>query len=906
MRIMKQQTRIIITLFMLLLVLPLFSQIGRGERYYNSGEYAKAIAAYEKGLRRKKSDIIAMEHLANCYRLTKNYPKAEQWYAQAIQSGGQVNPMTYFYYGTVLKNNNKPDEARKQFEQYLAKAPADKKAEVQVSSCNDIRSWLSQTPLYKVDNLWAVNSQVSDFSPVFFKKGIAFVSDRGEQDLLNGENDPENNRAFLSVYYSEIKTQNDDTTIYKAPDKMPRWLNKDFHNGPISVTADGNMMAFNRVDRQVRFRAKNFINRPKIFISQLNKKTWSSPVEFPYNSDDYSVAHPAFSPDGQQLFFSSDMPGGFGGKDIWVSKKQADGSWGKPENLGADVNTSTDESFPFYRKDGQLYFSSDGHAGFGGLDIFSATLDNGKWGNVVNQGAPLNSPTDDFAIVFNPENNRGYFSSDRPGGRGSDDVYSFLVTNKFVRIAGRLLFNKDGSEGIPNGKITLLNDDGSVLKVSQADNKGNFKFDNLANGQNYMVALDENDPALAGHKKFYMTDEKGTPMRVAIMSDKGFKYAFENLPIDPNGPPQLIADDELITIAGNLITDGNPPNPIANTKVNLKNEKGEIVQTTTTNAFGAFAFTKLPPDQNYLVAIAEGADPGLASNSRVIITNKSGKELMSTTPDANGRFAFKILANDATTMKEITVTDTDLRLDLRGSLVTGDGKNTVLPNTTINVLNEKGELVQSVKTDADGHFSFISLPGDQNYIMTIEDGGDTKLLNVGKLYIKDENGKVIKEIRMNRLGKFTFQMLPTDRKNLAYTYVDDPWLKVLQMKEKSKRDSILIIENIYYDYGEAKILPAAEITLEKVVKVMGLDPKITIELGAHTDSRATNDYNKKLSEKRARAAMDYMIKRGVDAKRLTAVGYGESHLLNKCSDGVPCTEEEHAINRRTEFKINRN
>ena len=144
-----------------------------------------------------------------------------------------------------------------------------------------------------------------------------------------------------------------------------------------------------------------------------------------------------------------------------------------------------------------------------------------------------------------------------------------------------------------------------------------------------------------------------------------------------------------------------------------------------------------------------------------------------------------------------------------------------------------------------------------------------------------------------------------DRTTIADVYVDDPWLQVLQMKAKQSKDSLTIIENIYYNYNDWHILPGAEVTLEKVVKVMQLDPTITIEISSHTDSRSTADYNLKLSQKRAQEVVNYLVKRGIDKSRLTAVGYGESRLLNRCKDGVECSEEEHAKNRRTEFKINK-
>lgn len=898
------QPVIALLLFSWCLAMPLHAQ-KKADRYYTSGAYARAITLYEKRLRHK-SDPQTMFKLAECYRLTRKYEKAENWYEKAIASGTITDPVIYFHYGMVLKSNNKADKAKEQFDKYIAAAPGDQSGMIQINSIKELRNWLSQKPLYTVKTVPALNSEYSDFGPVYRNNTVYFTSNRGARDLLNGDNDGATDLAFMSVYASEIKTIGDDSVSYGKAGKLARRINKDFHNGPACISSDGKTMVFTRSDAFVRSANSKKANRLRLFfVTQKGKDSWSAPEAFQYNSDNYSVAHPALSADGLTLYFTSDMPGGIGGKDIWMCKKEGTG-WSTPVNLGADVNSKGNEVFPYVRKDGVLFFSSDGHAGFGGLDIFSASLVNAKWAEVTNQGAPLNGPTDDFGIVFNANDAGGLFSSDRTGGKGYDDIYAFTVANKFIRIGGTILTSKDPKDILPDAKVSLLTEDGQVIKVTRTDVKGDFQFNNLPSDKQYLVALDENDPQLKDRKKFYYADEKKNLLRVTYNHETGGTYTFRNMPADPTAPPQLVAEDELLTIAGNLVSAGNPPQPLANVKVNLTDDNGNIVQTTTTNAFGAFTFTRLPPDKTYLVAMSEGNDMQLSANSRIIITNKSGKELMSTTPDANGRFSFKILGSDRTTMKEMTVTDPELRLDLRGTLVSGDGNNTILGNTKLNIVDENGTTVQSVTTDASGRFNFVNLPADKTYLVLVDDAGaDPKLMTFGRLYVKDEKGKVVRILNIGRSGKYELRVLPSDRNTLAFVYVEDPWLQVLQMKEKAKKDSLLIIENIYYDYADWKLLPAGEITLEKVARVMQLDPNITIEISAHTDSRAKNDFNLNLSKKRAKSVVDYLVKRGVPAARLTSVGLGETRLLNKCADGVECTEEEHAKNRRTEFKINR-
>ena len=882
-------------------VSPLTAQIKRGDRYFYAGDYARAIPAYERGLRRS-SDPKAMENLANAYRITKNYTKAEEWYGKTVTVNPNCNPLVHYYYGMVLKNNGKVQEARAELNKFMGLEPNNAMAKEQVEALDNIQLWLTQTPMYAVHNVGGLNSPESDISPVFFGNGLMFVSDRGEKDILNGEN-AGTGRAFYSIYYTDKKGELEDSVTFGKPKKLSKTINKDFHNGPVSVTADGKMMAFNRVSHKLMLRQRGFINRPQIYFAEKKGNSWRNVEPFQYNSDTYSCAHPALSADGTTLYFSSDMPGTLGGNDIWMCKKEGTG-WSKPVNLGAMVNTAGNEVFPYMRKDGMLYFSSDGHGGIGGLDIFSSAFENGAWTEAANQGSPLNSSTDDFGMVFNEDNSRGYFTSDRAGGKGSDDVYSFKVTSKFVNIRGTLLSGKSSNEIVPDTKVELLTKDGKLVKSTTTDAKGNFAFNNLPSDQNYIVRLPEEDPALV-RTKYYMEDEQNRLIRVTVLDEVGGKFTFQNLPADPNAPPQLLSDDDFLTIAGNLISDGNPPSAIANTPVELKDEQGNVVQRTTTNEFGAFAFTHIPPDMTYIVAVPEGETPKLSPNSTVSITNKSGKNVMTTTPDANGNFQFRILPTDVNTISMMTVTEPELRMDLRGTLTGADSAHTALANTKVNMLNESGDVIATTTTDDKGYFYFQNVSSDQAFIMSVDNVADPALAALGKLYVRDTDGKVVKILRMGKGGKYEFRILPTDKSTIGYVYVDDPWLRVLQMKAKQNQDSLLIIENIYYDYGKADILPAAELTLAKVVKVMQLDPAITIEISSHTDSRAANDYNQRLSQKRAQNVVDYLVKRGIDKKRLTAVGYGETRLLNKCADGVDCTEEEHAKNRRTEFKINK-
>ncbi|MGZ4055955.1 MAG: OmpA family protein [Bacteroidia bacterium] len=881
-------------LFLIVYGNVLFAQLKRANKYYDNYDYVKAIQLYKRAVN-KSDNTEALEKIANSYRLTKNYEKAELYYAQLMKKPN-VEPVAHYYYGMVLKNNNKIDEAKEQFKQFAAASPNDKNAEQSVKSCDEVKLWVTRTQQFDVSPVPNINTIHSDFSPVFFKDELVFVSERSP-DMVNFNTYSWDKEPYLNVYSTKIVKGKDGKESFTKKAKSFSWhINTNYHDGPVCFNAEQNTMYITRVTYVLNKKDKNFVNLPKLYISTLKGKSWSKVKPFQYNSDSYSVAHPSISADGQWLFFASDMPGGYGGTDIYVCKKEGDG-WGKPQNLGEDVNTPGSEVFPYIRKDGMLYFSSDGHSGFGGLDVFSATKIDSKYTQVKNLGAPLNSSTDDFGIVFSDDNTKGYFSSNRAGGKGSDDIYSFVALNKFLSIAGKILFSKNINDPAKNAEVMLLSDDGKMVGNATTDNTGFFKFDKLDPDKKYMVKLDETDARFVDKKKYYLTDEKDKIIRVTVINDKGGKFVFQNLPADPNALPDLGTADD-VTIAGNILYGENPSKPLANTKVNLLNDKGEVVETATTNAFGAFVFTNLPSDQNFLVKVAE-SDTQIAPNTKIVITNKSGKEMQTTTAGAGGDFKFTFLASDKVGLKLMTVEDSELRFDLKGNLVAEN--KSPLANSVVNLVNEKGEILQTTKTDANGSFQFTNLPADQNVLFALDES-DTKLKTMNRIYLTDAKGAVIKEF--NRLnGKFKFSVLPSDYTKMGVLYVDDPWLKVLQLKNEAKKDSITIIENVYYNYGEYKILPEAEKTLDKVINIMKNDPSLIIDLSSHTDSRSTKEFNLKLSEQRAKAAVDYITKGGISKDRISGKGYGESRLINKCADGVECTEEEHAKNRRTEFKI---
>ena len=882
-----KKTTIHITYILLLVSLACNAQMKKAEKQFSKFNYAKAIPAYEKVAKGKSEDKQkAMIKLADCYRILNNYPQAENYYAQSI-SLGKVPAEVNYNYGNVLKSNNKYGEALSQYYVFLEENENSKTAQNAIKSCQEIKYWETKPKEYEVKNLEEINTKRSEFCPIVINNKLIFVAEKVE-DIVDFETSPTNNQPFLNIFSSEIKNNE-----IKKVKLMSKNVNSSFHDGPITFTADGKLAAYTRVNYIVNKRNKNFINRAKIYFSEVNGNSYSKPKSFLYNSDEYSCAHPSLSADGAVLYFSSDMPGTLGGQDIWMCKKSGD-TWEKPINLGFDINTSVDEVFPSIKKDGILYYSSEGLPGFGDLDIFSAYQKEGKWLLKRNEGLYLNSKADDFGITF-LNDTVGYFSSNREGGKGEDDIYNFKFTNKNITIDGTILLTENANDPAKDVKVYLLDGKGKAIDSTKTNEKGYFAFNNLDADKNYMAEIEGTEINLKNKSRYYLADKNAKIIRITHANGTGQKFVFKNLPVDPNGMPDLYNDDDL-SLAGNLLYGDNPSKPLANKKVIIKNEFGDIVEETTTNEFGAFAFRNLPLDQNYSLTID---DSDLPTDAKIILTSKSGKEVKFARSDAKGNFKFSLLNVDKSAISDLSVNDDDLIMSLNGYLYDQDKK--AISNAKVTIFN-KSEIIENIVTDEKGKFAFRNLGADKNYLFAIDET-DPRFTNIIKIFVADAKGRIYREIKRNTNGKFQFELIELDRTAMGDYSVDDPWLEVLNMKNKEKQQAITIIESLTYAYGDYKIDAAGFNILDKVITVLNSNKNLNIEISSHTDSRSSDVYNMVLSQKRAKAAVDYIISKGINKSRLKAVGYGESKLLNNCKNDVPCSEEEHAKNRRTEFKI---
>ncbi|MDR2285129.1 MAG: OmpA family protein [Sphingobacterium sp.] len=613
----------------------------RAEQEFLRMEYANAAQSYEQlVLDKKKPKTEDLERLAESYYYIKRYDLAENWFSRVVvlQDASQE---AHLKYAEVLKQQGKYPEAKEQYRAYIGKYGASPEVERAIVGADSAAYWMQHPTKHQINNEQAINTALAEFGLTPTANGALYAT---EPNSILQDKSGMTGQSYLRVYSAERRI---DGSLHYPNLMTESFNNSPYHVGPVAVNLANDVLFVTRTyagkDAQKykahsqRWKKQNL----ELKIYRKNGETWTE-EDFPYNNvKEYALGHAALNKDEKILYFASDMPGGQGGVDIWYCELQQDGSWGAPKNAGSQINTSGDEMFPSVEGD-EFYFSSTGHIGMGGLDIFKATGAKSTFTVPVNMGYPVNSASDDFAFVTSMDDamhTMGYLSSNRAGGVGSDDIYSFSLTKPRLNIE-LLTVVKDKKTGeILDRAVVMLYEENKVIARGSTDNKGEIYFD-IDKGLAYRVY---------GEREGYMADSA--------------------------------------------------------------------------------SFNAVYPRQDTTIYLTLNLQP----------------------------------------------------------------------------VNKVGE-------------------------------------------------------------KF-------------------------------------VLENIYYDFDQSKIRPDAALILDKLVATMRNNSTLKIELSSHTDSRGAKKYNERLSQRRAQAAVDYIVGKGIERDRLVAKGYGESRLVNKCADGVDCTPDEHQANRRTEVEV---
>ena len=630
---MKNLLRLIILIFILQSCVTSKSAL----KNFNNAEYNSAAEKYNQIV--KEDDPKTNFLLAESYRKSNQIKKSADYYKKAIENGYK-DEKVHYYLALSLKANSKINEAITTINNYLQKGKNEKYigyAKAELKNLNELKNY-PDSSYYSVKNLEAINSNLTEYSPTYSNGKLFFVSNRDTEKTYKGTGTP-----FTDIY--EIKTKGaivDQNSLKILPDNIN---DEEVNEGSIAFSKDGMFMIFAK-GNDGKSSGRNNVD---LYYSRYRSNKWQTPRLLNINNSKSWDSTPFLSVDGKTLYFSSNRSNGYGGTDIYKANLNKRGRWVNLQNLGPEINTPGNEMYPYVSEDGKLYFASDYHLGFGGLDIMIATRKGGEI-SIENPGKPLNSEGDDFGIYFFNQT-KGFFTSNRIGGKGDDDIYTFV--------------NNDPELKIVNYKLT-----------------------------------------------------------------------------------------------GNTLTPEN--------------------------------------ENSYLT----------------------------------------------------------------------------LDNSTVKLTDRDNNIIEETFTGNDGSFSFIVYPEEEYYL------------------VGEKENYFNSRVEFNTLGK------TADKAKLKDFITNISFEKNLIL-EKIILNKSIVLENIYYDLDRANIRDDAALELNKLVRILIDNPKISIELSSHTDDRATVEYNLDLSQRRAESAVNYIISKGISKNRLIAKGYGESELIIKNAT----SEEEHQINRRTEFKV---
>lgn len=600
---------------------------------------------------------------------------------------------------------------------------------------------------YSVTNAKELNSPYLDYSAIPYQNGAIFTSARGGKSVFVCDED------LVTGRYSDLYFAKEDAEgRFFLPEMVRGDLNGKYHDGAVTFSADGKTMYFSRNNADGQ--NNQGIVDLKIYTAQRSMDGWEQVQELPFNSDDFASCHPSLSADGKLLFFASDRPGGYGGMDIFVVKKDGE-KWGQPVNLGPAVNTAGNEIFPFVSASNTLYFASDGRQGLGGLDVYSTLMDGMSPSQSLRLPPPVNSPFDDFSFTADLTERRGFFTSDRPGGKGQDDIYRWKFSGVRPVLANICVVEEKTGMRIEDAKL--------LIRQEVAPSWGNTETttaeyvvlytEGLGEpGQPFDRSCDLRIPVLPGERYVVEVSKAGyLPLKLLVPTSEMTALPEYLVPILPAAKPRMFAG---------FVKNSLDDSPLPNSKVLVRNRCTGQVSDLTTDAAGSF---RLEVDCNCGYEILASKD-GFAQNEKQLLAGE----------------------------------------------INCDGG----PTTVAVPLSPVSENV----TD----------------------------LTVG---------------------------------------------------------AVIELENVYYDYNQFFIRPDAASDLDHVVDLMNKYPSLEIELGSHTDARGSDSYNEWLSQQRAEAAVQYIVSKGISAKRLIAKGYGETKLTNHCANGVDCDDATHEQNRRTEIKV---
>jgi peptidoglycan-associated lipoprotein len=523
----------------------------KADKAFSLEQYVKAAELYKKAYQKTKIRAVKAEIIfkqAECYRMSGNIKRAESYYKRAIKAK-YPDVVVYLRYADVLRMQDDLVEAKIQYTKYLEMNPMDVNGEMGLKSCDFAMKWKDLPTRYKVELMPLVNSRNSDYSPAFGNgeyTEMYFTSSR--KGGLTDKVDDRTGEPFSDVYFTKINKKGK----WSVPVVVAEPINTTGNEGSVALNKRGTVMYLT----QCKVEKKKALGCG-IYVSKRKGKLWGALQLLQIKVDsNTSIGHPALSEDETILIFSSDLSGGYGGKDLWISVKGKRNTWSDPVNLGPMVNTPGDEMFPFLHTDGTIYFSSNGHVGMGGLDIYKTSQDaNGAYKLPVNLKSPVNSSADDFSMIIEKDGERGYLTSSRDGGKGGDDIYQFELPPLQLALKGIVTDSKTGAI-MTKVKVQFIANDGTNNEVV-TDNTGVYEFalkpltsyEIIVNTEGYLNRSVNETTVGVENNKVFVIDFSVDPVKKEVVLPR-IEYDFNKSDLRP----QSIADLDILaeTLKDNL------------------------------------------------------------------------------------------------------------------------------------------------------------------------------------------------------------------------------------------------------------------------------------------------------------------------------------------------------------------
>lgn len=786
---------------------------GKTTRLQNTRYFEREIPTYKKVLENGQFPAV-MEKLADCYRMTGDLEKAEIWYRNAIVNGNQ-NTTCRLNFAKVLQSNGKYQEAKDQFVLYEEISGEYEQGEKFIASCDMAMKVKDDQKRYEIQPVSRLNTNYSDIIAINSKDEIVFAT-RGKRSEIGSMKGSKSESSDYDFY--QAKKHGDGTIAEIKPIKGG--INSPGDDVGAVKMPGSDLVLFTRTEQPETNKKKKTVgnnvptSKVKILGAKRMGKKMDEVQELPVNfSDGNSNFHPAVHPNGDMIIFASDRPGGFGGADLYMIRR-VDGKWSKAENLGPSVNSQGDELFPTFNKQGHLFFASDGNVGFGGLDLFTSDYDKGAWTGTTNMGAGINSPKDDFGIIWDPATSSGYFNSNRNAASG-DDIYSFKRT---PGITGQV-FDGLTKEPLP-GSIVRLKDIHGNEKIIISDGVGQFS-EPCKDNTGYLVTIDA--PGFHSWRDTFWT--KSIPQGRDINLDV---YLEVEQVFEMNGFVHDQADGQRLGAADIQVI-----------------QDCVVKRTMNATADSADYRLRLAPGEDYTVIFRK--DDYVPRIVNLSLSNFRGVEVRTrNVPMQRGEY---VLVN--------------------GHVTEAGTAGTPISHAAIHIINNNTQVVvDSAMSLKNGTF-WVAIPWDS-------------LSNYSIISAKEGYFSTSRHIETRDTSDMTINIAMDDA-----DYGLDNNIKV-----------------IHYGYNQIDLDLISKKDLNEIYFFLMRNINAKLEVRSHTDSRGTTKYNLELSRRRSMAVIKYIqARKPIPDDRFVSWGFGEEFLVNDCSDGIPCDEKAHALNRRTELKV---